>query len=465
MRVSLKIYIKQAHDRRNIMNPHKTSEKGQAIVFLVLGFVVFLGFVALSIDGGMVYSNRRNTQNVSDASSLSGGGAAALSLSNSAAASEPGSIYTEWDCNATAIYNAIWLAENSAINRAGSNNFTIDTDPSDLNYVDAICGEEINPSYTDRFIDVKTGISETTKASFAQLLFPGALTNIVSATTRVRPMTPFVFGDAVVALNDSCPPGGIEFKGGGTGNSEVHISGGGLFSNSCIKANGNVDVIIDPPNNDSKCRGASPCWEEVGGADIQPDPTPGGPELPAYSYTLDPPNCYPPGFIDHGSFNGNGTITPGRYTSIRVQAGRNVTMDPGLYCIMGSGDMTVLGGSLTGNGVTIFFENGDYNSAGSADIVLSACMSSTCIDHAMSKILMYAAHGDVELKGSGGSDYTGLVYAPEGLIELGGTGSALSTVHVQLVGWDIMIHGDADLNIVYDDAQQIWKSAQIELYK
>ncbi len=49
------------------------SEKGQAIVFLVLGLVVFLGFVALAIDGGMALADRRHSQNSADASSLSPG--------------------------------------------------------------------------------------------------------------------------------------------------------------------------------------------------------------------------------------------------------------------------------------------------------------------------------------------------------------------------------------------------------
>ena len=54
------------------------SEKGQAIVFLVLGLVVFMGFVALAIDGGMAFADRRHSQNGSDAASLAGGGEAAL---------------------------------------------------------------------------------------------------------------------------------------------------------------------------------------------------------------------------------------------------------------------------------------------------------------------------------------------------------------------------------------------------
>ena len=61
------------------MNSKKcNSEKGQAIVYLVIGMVVFLGFVALAIDGGMALADRRRSQNGADAASLAGGAAASL---------------------------------------------------------------------------------------------------------------------------------------------------------------------------------------------------------------------------------------------------------------------------------------------------------------------------------------------------------------------------------------------------
>lgn len=452
------------------MIPQKTTEKGQAIVFLVLGFVVFLGFVALAIDGGMLYSNRRKAQNASDASSLSGGGAAALTLSNSAAAGEAGSTYKDWDCNSTAIYNAIYLAENSAVNRAGSNDYTIDTVLADLNYAEAVCGVENHLSYKDKFIDVTVGISETTKASFAQMLFPGALTNVVSATTRVRPMMPFGFGNAVVALREDCPnnnTGGIHFDG----NAEVKIKGGGLFSNACMVAGGNVDVDVeldpdDPPNT---CIGTG-CYTENGGADVDPEPLdPPADEMASYAYTLDAPTTACNNLPSYGSHTGGGTLSPGRYTQIRLNNG-TLNLDPGLYCIMDD-DFTVNGGELIGEGVTIYIEQGNYSSNGNAYINLSACDfpdTPPCQNSAMSKVLFYLPDsntGTVSLLGNADSDYTGLVYAPGAVVEIGGSGSLMGQIHVQVLSDTVFIHGTADIDIVFDDALQLWKSAQIELYR
>src|SRR4030042_2864016 len=99
------------------MNPnyHK-SEKGQAIVYLVLGFVVFLGFVALALDGGMALADRRHSQNSADAASLAGGGEASLYLENQYM------YYSNWSCSAGAVIGAMNLAEVTAVNRAAANN-------------------------------------------------------------------------------------------------------------------------------------------------------------------------------------------------------------------------------------------------------------------------------------------------------------------------------------------------------
>src|SRR5512139_2848387 len=58
------------------------SERGQAIVLIVLAIIALLGFTALAVDGSLVYSDRRWAQNAADASALAGAGAAAEYLEN-----------------------------------------------------------------------------------------------------------------------------------------------------------------------------------------------------------------------------------------------------------------------------------------------------------------------------------------------------------------------------------------------
>src|SRR4030042_4564167 len=134
---------------------HTNSEKGQAIVYLVIGFVVFLGFVALAIDGGMALADRRHSQNAADSASLAGGANAALILESS------GIDYKNWNCNPS--YTALDYAEDTAITRAAANGFAIYPAPADHNFVDAECGSPDYPSYGDKgevFIDVPLDISD-----------------------------------------------------------------------------------------------------------------------------------------------------------------------------------------------------------------------------------------------------------------------------------------------------------------
>ncbi len=97
--------------------PHK-SESGQAIVYLVIGLVVFLGFVALAIDGGMALADRRHEQNAADAASLAGGGKVALDLE---------AAYITIAKIGTVVVSDSHMShgEDFAITRAANNNFTI----------------------------------------------------------------------------------------------------------------------------------------------------------------------------------------------------------------------------------------------------------------------------------------------------------------------------------------------------
>ena len=48
-------------------------EKGQVLYLLAIGLVALLGFAGLAIDGGRLYSEKRDVQGTSDTSALTGG--------------------------------------------------------------------------------------------------------------------------------------------------------------------------------------------------------------------------------------------------------------------------------------------------------------------------------------------------------------------------------------------------------
>jgi uncharacterized membrane protein len=50
------------------MGMNKRTEKGQVLVLLTVGIITLLGFTALAIDGGRMYSERRTIHGVTDTS-------------------------------------------------------------------------------------------------------------------------------------------------------------------------------------------------------------------------------------------------------------------------------------------------------------------------------------------------------------------------------------------------------------
>ena len=441
----------------NQQNVQRSSEKGQVLVLVVLGFVVLMGFVALAIDGSMVYSDRRFAQNASDASSLAGGGAAALSLENHYVQ------YTNFTCANSNVITAQNAAKSSAITRAGSNDFTIDADISDKHGVTTSCGQVNNGSWVDKYIDINTWITSETRTTFAHFVYSGPLRNTVDSIVRVRPRTSLAFGYAIAAIREDCPnsnTGGVHFDG----NSTLVVSGGGVFSNACMDAGGSVDV--DVTDGDIVCVGDD-CYTSHGHPGISPAPHSGTIPLPESAFTVPAPDCS--SVPERGSHSGGGTISPGRYTRIRVNSsGSELVMEPGLYCI--SDDFTANGGTVSGDGVTLYLTGGDFDIAGGVQINLIAPPARTCefCPPPIPGVLIYLAEGntgEASLLGTSDSEYLGLVYAPSGTIEAGGTGSELSEIHAQLVADTVKLHGNTTVVINFNGDENYSVPSMIELYK
>jgi hypothetical protein len=148
-------------------------------------------------------------------------------------------------------------------------------------------------------------------------------------------------------------------------------------------------------------------------------------------------------------------------------------MNPGLYCI--TEDFVANGGSVTGNNVTIYILNGDFDVAGGVQVMLSAppgnetdCENTGVCPPALPGVLIYLAEGnegEVSLLGTSDSFYEGLVYAPDGMIEAGGTGSELSEINAQLVADTVKLHGTTTVNITFDNGKFYQLPAMLELFK
>jgi hypothetical protein len=418
-------------------------EKGQALLLIAVGLVVLLGFTALAVDGGMIYADRRFDQNAADASSYAGAGAAAMAMENSQIT------YRSFSCTAPAgstVANKMNFAKSEAVKaakaRAANNNFSIESGVDNQHGVEVLCGTETKAggAYMDKFFDIRTMISSDLKTSFAHLFYKGAIRNTVDAVVRVRPRNDLAFGFAIASLSSDCKKG-IDFNG--DSNVQVHLTG--IFSNSCITTNGGVNIKVNPVE-----QGINYVDEKKINGSGSIDPLPTKVDAPIPRIPVPTPDCDHPSLIDGGKINSGGTIKPGRYQSIKVNAGNTLLLSPGLYCM--DGDLTALGGTLMGNGVTIYQRQGSFDVGGNVTVQLSAPTAPA--EPALRGMLFYAAEGNAnahKMSGGGASWYIGTLYAPDGSIELGGNNSINPTYTTQVVADYVKIHGTADMEIYFND--------------
>jgi Flp pilus assembly protein TadG len=389
----------------------KIGEEGQVLVFLSLVLVGLLGFGALALDGGMLFSDRRHAQNAADSASLAGASAAAYYMRMNNVN------YNAFVCGTSGTTYTSAAAEMEAISRAASNDYTIDADISDHHGVDILC--EINDmlSYEDKHIDVLTKITRDTQSNFAHLIYNGPLRNEVEAVARVYPPMPLAFGKAIIALNeDGCSgnQNGVIFSGSST----TTVTGGGVWSNGCLTGNGsNFDVTVN--NGGVGFAGTSTGTL----ANINPAPVYIPSKIPDHSTVVDEPTCA--GLPNRTVPNsGDATLEPGIYDRIKWTGGA-LTLNPGLYCVTGSQGVDISGGSVLGDGVTIFLTIGDVTINGNVEPVDLRAPEETPNPYpAVAGILIYLAHGNdstVSLTGNSTSFYLGTIYAPDGDLYVSGS--------------------------------------------
>jgi hypothetical protein len=410
------------------MNNKRSRENGQAIVLLAFAFIGLIGFTALAIDGGMVYSDRRHAQNAADAASLAGGGQAALSIENNHI------FYSSFNCNNLTTQKAVaqTAAENFAMaNGYAMNDFAVTFD----------CNDTGSSIHVDKYLDVTTTISETTQTSLVHFFYEGDVEQTVVATTRVRPRQPLVFGNAIVALNDAgCS--GQQNGQGFHGNSGVDVIGGGIFSNGCLRGDGGVEVDVT--------NGSINYFDTTG---IDPDdfnPLPAqlsGDEnrIPSDAFTVSPPDCT-------NGFN------------VSASAIEGSTLAPGLYCVSGTIRVNNNNDSFSGEGVTIYMLDGAFIVNGGV-VDISAPVQDPDPSPALPGMLLMFAPGnssDILFNGNSGSQFTGTILAPESDIDMLGNGDT-DGYQCQVIGYNVEAGGTADTFVQYDDASQYSKPTWLDL--
>ncbi len=407
------------------------TEKGQAIIFIAIAIVGLVGFTALSIDGGLAFSDRRHAQNAADTAAM----AAALSKLRGE------------DFNNTALTIA---AANGYDNDGTSNIITITTANSP------------NGECPDTGTDITVEITSHVPTTFAPVLGVSELTNNVMAASRACDIhtvggSPLSNGNSVFATKSDENCSGNHASIRVSGSAQLQIWGGNIGAAStngaCLSFKGG-DVQLKKEESGPACSdivtaaSSGGTFNHVNGEDECGNKY--------YNQTFDPlPGDL--GITCTGTATKSGSsMSPGNYTGTFPPNGVS-TLSPGTYCI--DGDFKVQTGSLTGNGVTIVMNTGGIHWTGNTEVNLSAPTNG---DYA--GLVIYAPpsnnSNDMILNGSGDFRVTGTVLAQNSDCNYSGDGKIEKNT-VQFICYTWESTGNSDIEIEWD-ASKLFSPETVE---
>jgi hypothetical protein len=418
------------------------SERGQAIVLIVLAVVALLGFAALAVDGSMMLSDRRFAQSASDAACMSGAANAAQQIE------KKGLTWDNWSCVSSEIDKVAASARNAAVSYAKVNNVSIDQDISDHNGVITECKVSSLNGLPLKYMDVKTEVTQETRTAFMHFVFKGVGKNTVTSVGRVWPRSPLAYGYAIVALNpDDCKGmnTGVELHG----TADVIVEKGGVFTNGCLRGVGTQKISVS--NSSIHYRSE---FINSGNSNFTPAPQKIDYQMSPNDYAITEPNC-----TDSEAHRVRGKDLRGE-------------LEPGLWCV--DGDATInAGDTLTGDGVTIVMMDGRLHIDGHAEVKLSAPTVTTDVWPAIPGIVIYAPpstnYRDVNkngilLNGNSTSYFTGTILAPALDVYINGTGSSWA-YNAQIIGWNVQVGGTADTYVNYNGKNIYTRPTMVDLYR
>ncbi len=437
-------------------------EQGQALVVIAIAAVALFAFAALAIDGSIVFSDRRHSQNASDTAVL----AAALAKVQN----ESKGMTVDW--------------HQVGLDRAKENSYD-DADPVTEVQVTS-CTQDIVfstgvvrkcdglPTGADPTQYIHVGIKSVVNLSLAQVLGWKTITNYTDAVSRAT--TPEIDqwfdGYAIASLHEGCksPGDGEPFQLGG--NADVVINNSGVLVNaSCPTDDSMVQTGTSSTmvTADSGTCVVGTAEDTVG---IDPPPTEGCNGIDSSTYQLPPePSCQNEGSLTDNDNDGVWVATPGYYNSTfpDAQGGQaTIKVTKGIYCL--NDGLNVNGGwsittDLDGDGhdaategALFFVAGGDITFNGGADVTLHAISSTTSSTFSpyWINLLIYVPpsnEAEIKISGNSGSSYTGTILATKSHVELLGNGGTVG-MNSQIIADTVGISGSTTFEITYNPDDQ-----------
>jgi hypothetical protein len=406
--------------------------RGSVSVLVAVCLTLLLAIVAIALDGGILLSERRHAQAVSDAAAL----AAAVDL---------------------CLGNPASTAEQSALTAAAANGYANDRQTSVItpNLTDAsgapvhgiwcppITGDHVgDPHY------VEVVVEWNQNRAFSTIFGSGAI------PVRARSVAMGVSGPyskAGIIVLDPSSKDALHESGNPTVNvnapvivdssdpGAMSVAGASTFVAPEINVTGNLNLTGGANLSGTVNTGVTP---------TTPDPLrflePPRPE------TLTVQSRSPLSLRDGSSH----TLSPGVYTGgISISSNTSVTLQPGIYYINGGGLNLSGSANLTGNGVLIYNEplsaTDQISISGQGTVTLSPPTSGLYAGITIFQARPPSLQPQASIAGGVGFNITGTLYTPGALLKITGN-SATALLGSELISRYLTIGGTANLKITWD---------------
>ncbi len=387
-------------------------EKGQALILIAFAAIGIFAFAALAIDGGRVYSDRRDAQNAADTAVL----AAAL-------AKIRGHDY-----------------QAAAIARAASNGYTGSASRTlEVN----LCSDpgvscQGMPAGADPSEFIRVRIISRIPATFGRVIGRNSFTSAVEAIAHVQTSTSpsssaFSSGAAMVATRGGNYNQCFLVNGG----ADLYTHGSGIYVNcsgsQAMFMNGGATVRMDAQGQIVGCYGAN------GGATFDPFScnVNGGTSqvFDASTFASVPTMPTPPTCSSAGSQTST-KLTPG-YFNGNVTINNDTTMDPGTYCFNG--------------GININGQNKLNGPTGSIKVVLGNNDFNLGVSNfTFNDLAVYTVNGSFRANGNGvlNTDRLRFYSSGSGNFQINGNGGVTSNnAYIYLKGGQITWNGNSTVNL------------------
>ena len=434
------------------MKPNLLSERGQALILIVLAAIGLFGIAGLAIDGSIKFSDRRQAQNAADAAAL----AAALGKG-------AGDDLASWKAKAKQIAD-----DNGYDSNFLSNTVYVYSCLETASSCGAYAG---NDQYVQVIIESKVD------TYFARVLGFNQTKNTVQAVALSQTGGPFYDGNLIVALNPNpCTGSNGNIVLGG--NSDINLTGGGLFLNSggagcgvelsgcptvnvtsgSVSSTGTANVNLT--SSSSSCTASS---SSIPAPSYNSDPYDFPPDMPAV-----PPECTSPYGTYSNPNSAQTVVTPGRWNEFPPSdssVNDEVVMMPGVYCVDDVIKLRSRSLVLRGHDVTIYVRANNYFQIEGGTINLDAPDTGAYAGY------LFIVDSDFtgtppncSIDGNSINTYEGTIFAPYCDVIVNGDSTG-ANLDAQVIGYTVTLNGSATMNINYDRDKVVHDPRRVGLIK